>query len=78
MNCEKDEKIEHLVDTIAELEDRNGFYDDKVKTLETKIDILDKRRLGSDFCEYCDKEFKSGCEKDRKKKKKSYTKCSYI
>jgi hypothetical protein len=27
-----------------------------------------KRRIGSDFCEFCDAEFKFGSEKDRKEK----------
>ena len=30
--------------------------------------MIKKTRLGKDFCEYCNKEFKSGCEKDRKQK----------
>ena len=34
-------------------------YDDK---FEKKIYILEKRRLRSDFCEFCDQEFKLGCE----------------
>jgi hypothetical protein len=33
-----------------------------------KIYILEKRRLGSDFCDFCDREFKQGCEKDRQEK----------
>ena len=33
-----------------------------------QIYILDKRRLGSDFCDHCDLEFKAGSEKDRKEK----------
>ena len=40
MNCEKDEKIEHLVDKIAKLEDRNDLYGDKVKTLDWKLTFL--------------------------------------
>ena len=42
--------------------------DDKFEALEKKIYILEKRRLGSDFCEFCDFEFKLGSEKDRKEK----------
>ena len=30
--------------------------------------MIKKTRLGKDFCEYCNKEFKSGCEKDRNEK----------
>ena len=33
-----------------------------------RLYILEKRRLGSDFCDYCDEEFKLGSEKDRKEK----------
>jgi hypothetical protein len=39
-----------------------------MKTLERQVYVLDKRRLGADFCEFCEKEFKSGCEKDRQEK----------
>ena len=46
----------------------NTLYDEKIKSMEMKIYILEKRRLGSDFCEYCSKEFKLGCEKDRQEK----------
>ena len=42
--------------------------DDEIEKLEKRIYILERRRLGSDFCEYCDMEFKLGCEKDRKEK----------
>ena len=39
-----------------------------MKILERKIQILDKRRLGSDFCDFCDKEFRLGSEKDKREK----------
>ena len=42
--------------------------DDKIVRFEKRIYILEKRRLGSDFCEYCQKEFNSGSEKDRREK----------
>ena len=29
---------------------------------------MEKRRLDSDFCDYCEYEFKAGCEKDRREK----------
>ena len=41
---------------------------DKIKTMEKRIYVLEKRRLGSDFCDYCDQEFKAGSEKERKEK----------
>ena len=46
----------------------NNKHEVKIESLEKKIHILDKTRLGSDFCEYFDEEFKLGCEKDRKEK----------
>ena len=46
----------------------DNFNNDKIEAIERKVDILEKRRLGSDFCDFCDKEFKLGCEKDRKEK----------
>ena len=36
--------------------------------MERKIYILEKQRLGSDFCDYCDKEFNLGSDKDSKEK----------
>ena len=42
--------------------------DDKIKKMERRLYILEKRRLGSDFCEHCDEEFNLGSEKDRKEK----------
>ena len=49
-------------------EESHTNTDDKLEILEKQIYILERRRLGSDFCEYCDLEFKLGCEKDRKEK----------
>ena len=43
----------------------DNFNNDKIEAIERKVDILEKRRLGSDFC---DKEIKLGSEKDRKEK----------
>ena len=40
--------------------------DDENEILEKRIYILQRTRLGSDFCEYCDLEFKLGCEKIEK------------
>ena len=34
--------------------------------METRIYGLEKRRIGSDFCDYCEHEFKAGSEKERK------------
>ena len=72
------EKMESTIETLEgkvfdleknkEVVDTTNVYDEKIKSMEQKIYILDKRRLGSDFCDYCDKEFMSGCEKDRKEK----------
>ena len=42
--------------------------DDKNKKMESRIYVLEKRRLGSDFCDFCDEEFNLGSEKDRKQK----------
>jgi hypothetical protein len=50
--------------------ENDNFYDDKFKALERKIYILEKRRLGSDFCEFFEKEFMSGSEKYRSEKEK--------
>ena len=46
----------------------NNLYNDKIESMARKIYILEKRRLGSDFCDFCDREFKQGCEKDRQEK----------
>ena len=39
-----------------------------VETMERQNYVLDKRRIGTDFCEFCYKEFHLGCEKDRQEK----------
>ena len=36
--------------------------------MDRRIYVLEKRRLGTDFCDYCDFEFKLGSEKERKEK----------
>ena len=41
---------------------------EKFDKMEKRIYMLEKRRLGSDFCDFCDMEFKAGCAKDRKEK----------
>ena len=46
----------------------NNLNYEKINTVERKLYVLEKRRLGSDFCDYCELEFKAGCEKDRKEK----------
>ena len=55
--------------------DKNFILEERLKTIENKKtetnsnDFYDeKRRLGYNFCEFCEKEFKSCCEKDREKK----------
>jgi hypothetical protein len=49
-------------------ESAETINDDKMNKMERRIYILEKRRLGSDFYEFCEKEFMSGSEKDRKEK----------
>ena len=49
MNCEKDEKIEYLIDKIDKLEDRNDFYDDKVKNWKEKLTFLIREDLAQTF-----------------------------
>ena len=46
----------------------NNINDDIINKMERKIYILERRRLGADFCEYCEMEFMSGSEKDRREK----------
>ena len=46
----------------------NDFDYEKINTVEKRIYVLEIRRLGSDICDYCDIEFKAGCEKDKKEK----------
>jgi hypothetical protein len=43
----------------------NNLNYEKINTVERKLYVLEKRRLGSDFCDYCELEFKAGCERDR-------------
>ena len=52
----------------AKIDTLENCFDEKTSVLEKRIYILERRRLGSDFCNYCDMEFKLGCEKDRKEK----------
>ena len=46
----------------------NNLNDARISTVERSVYVLEKRRLGSDFCGHCELEFKAGCEKDRKEK----------
>ena len=52
---------------IVENNSKNS-NDDKNETLERRIYVLEKRRLGSEFCDFCDEEFNLGSEKDRTEK----------
>ena len=53
---------------IHGLSNEETISDDKVNKMEKRIYKLEKIRLGSDFCDFCDLEFMSGSEKDRKEK----------
>ena len=46
----------------------NNLDDEKMVKMDRRIYILEKRRLGSDFCEYCEMEFMAGSQKERKEK----------
>ena len=59
------EKLEAIE---KEMEETNTKKDDTTKLLEKRIYILERRRLGYDFCDYCEIEFILGSEKDRKEK----------
>ena len=63
-----DENIKEFENKLSKDESNPDLNDDKIKTTERRLYILEKRRLGSDFCDYCDEEFKLGSEKDRKEK----------
>ena len=41
---------------------------DKIRKWERRIYVLEKRRLGSDSCDFCDEEFNLGSEKERREK----------
>ena len=63
-----DDRIRELENkmTIETVEnDSKNLNDDKINKMERRIYVLEKRRLGSDFC---DEEFNLGSEKDRKAK----------
>ena len=71
-NCVSD-KYGVLEEKLTAIEKKIGesntnANDEKIETMERQIYILDKRRLGSDFCDHCYLEFKAGSEKDRKEK----------
>ena len=36
--------------------------------MERRINVLEKRRLGSAFCDFCEMELKAGSENDRQEK----------
>ena len=64
-----DENIREFEKKISKEETNSeNSKDDKMKAMERRLYIMEKRRLGSDFCEFCDEEFKLGSEKDRKEK----------
>ena len=62
-----EEKVDDIENKMT-TEENNSKHknDDKLKAMERKIYVLEKRRLGSDFCDFCDEEFILGSEKDRK------------
>ena len=63
--------METKIDTLViekQKDDNSNDKDENIKTLEKRTYILERRRLGVDFCEYCDMEFMLGSEKDRKEK----------
>ena len=55
-------ELQKHINYIVKRKEDTHTNDDKIATIERKLDILEKRRIGSKFCEYCEKEFKSGCE----------------
>ena len=53
-----DENLKEFGNKIAMEETTSkDLNDDKIKTIERRLYILEKGRLGSDFCEHCDEEF---------------------
>ena len=64
-----DENIREFEIKISKEETNSeNLKDDKMKAMERRLYILEKRRLGSHFFEFCEEEFKLGSEKDRKEK----------
>ena len=72
-NCISD-KSSILEEKISDLEKKmeesiiNNLNDVRISTVERSVYVFEKRGVGSDFCDYCELEFKAGCEKDRKEK----------
>ena len=64
---EMEVKIDTLEKVIEDLNTKTSA-DENFKTLERRIYVLEKRRLGSDFCDFCEMELKAGSEKDRQEK----------
>ena len=67
------EKTRVLEETFSEIEKKieetqKSVDDENIKIMEIRLDILEKRRLGSDFCDFFEMEFKSGSEKNRKER----------
>ena len=61
-----EEKFSDIEKKFEESINNNLNYE-KINTVERKMYVLEKRRLGSDFCYYCELEYKAGCEKERRK-----------
>jgi DNA repair exonuclease SbcCD ATPase subunit len=60
---EMEVKIDTLEKVIEDLNIKNSG-DENIKTMERWILGLEKRSLGSDFCDFCEMELKAGSEKD--------------
>ena len=60
--------IEEKIGAIQKKQEESKTDGDKLNTIERRIYILEKRRLGSDFCVLCEIEFKAGTEKRQKGK----------
>jgi hypothetical protein len=59
-------KLEERLHAVEKKNEESNV--EMIKTMEKRIYILEKRRLGSEFCDYCKHEFKAGSEKERKEK----------
>jgi hypothetical protein len=73
----QEKKIEEMIQNLSTLMEKETsliekyskhFNDDKINKMERRIFVQEKRRLGSDFCDFCDLELNLGSEKDRKEK----------
>jgi uncharacterized coiled-coil protein SlyX len=61
-------ELENKMSKEIENTDVENVHDELIKSMDRRIYVLEKRRLGTDFCDYCDFEFKLGSEKERKEK----------